>query len=47
MTVFTEYIEGNLTDYAVEYRVHATRRMFQRQISEKDVEWLLAHGQVI
>ena len=47
VTAFTEYIEGNLADYAVEYRVHATRRMFQRQISEKDVEWLLARGQVI
>ena len=30
-----------------EYRVHATRRMFQRHIGEQDVALLLAHGHVI
>jgi hypothetical protein len=47
MTNFTDHLKGNLVDYAIEYRVHATRRMFQRHIGEQDVEFLLAHGQVI
>ena len=47
MTNFTDHLKGNLADYANEYRVHATRRMFQRHIDEKDVEFLLAHSQVI
>ena len=47
MTTFTEYLKGNLADYDIEYRVHATRRMFQRHISEENIKCLLAHGQVI
>ena len=47
MTTLTEYLKGNLADHAIEYRVHATRRMFQRRISQQDIECLLAHGQVI
>lgn len=33
--------------YVIEYRVHATRRMFQRNISEDDVERVLEAGIVI
>jgi len=47
MTTFIEYLAGNLADYVIEYRVHATRRMFQRHISQRDIECLLTHGQVI
>ena len=47
MTKFTELLTGNLIDYAIEYRVHATRRMFQRHISAEEVAFILTHGQVI
>lgn len=47
MTICTEYLKGNLADHAVEYRVDATRRTFQRHISQQDIECLLADGQVI
>ena len=47
MTNFTELLKGNLTEYIIEYRVHATRRMFQRHIGAEDVTFLLTHGQVI
>ncbi len=29
------------------FRVHAIRRMFERQIREEDVRWVLAHGETI
>jgi hypothetical protein len=47
MTKFKEILEGNLVDYATEYRVHATRRMFQRHIGAEEVAFILTHGQVI
>lgn len=47
MTKFTELLKGNPVDYAIEYRVHATRRMFQRRIDAEEVAFLLTHGQVI
>ena len=47
MTKFTELLKGNLVDYAIEYRVHATRRMFQRHIGAEEVAFILTHGQVI
>ena len=47
MTKFTELFKGNLVDYAIEYRVHATRRMFQRHIGAEEVAFILTHGQVI
>jgi len=34
-------------DYEIEYRIHATRRMFQRFIHEDDVEAILKKGTVI
>ena len=30
-----------------EYRIHAVERMFQRNISEKDVEKAVLHGEII
>lgn len=33
--------------YEIEYRVHATRRMFQRDIASEDVELLLIEGDII
>ena len=47
MTKFTELLKGNLLDYAIEYRVHATRRMFQRHIDAEEVVFILTHGHVI
>lgn len=47
MTEFTELLHGNLVDYAIEYRVHATRRMFQRHIGAEEVAFILSHGQAI
>jgi hypothetical protein len=47
MTKLTEFVEGNLIDYAIEYRVHATRRMFQRHIDAEEVAFILTHGHVI
>ena len=47
MTKFTELLKGNLVDDAIEYRVHATRRMFQRHIGAEEVAFILTHGQVI
>jgi hypothetical protein len=47
MTNFTELLKGNLTEHVIEYRVHATRRMFQRHIGAEEVTFLLTHGQVI
>jgi hypothetical protein len=37
MTQFTELLKGNLVDDAIEYRVHATRRMFQRHTGAEEV----------
>ena len=47
MTQFTELLKGKLVDYTIEYRVHATRRMFQRHIGAEEVACILTHGQVI
>ena len=40
-------LNGNYADYEIEYRIHATRRMFQRNIHEDDVETVLRKGNVI
>ncbi len=34
----------SLVDFTVEYRVHASRRMFRRGIHEDDVETVLENG---
>ena len=34
-------------NYKISYRLHATERMFAREISDKDVEYLLSHGEII
>ncbi|OQY58044.1 MAG: hypothetical protein B6245_13935 [Desulfobacteraceae bacterium 4572_88] len=47
MTKFADAISGNLTDYDIEYRIHTTRRMFQRNIHETDIELVLKEGHVI
>ncbi|MFQ5639579.1 MAG: DUF4258 domain-containing protein [bacterium] len=42
-----ERLSSPLTEWTIEYRVHATRRMFQRDIEEADVLFLLETGTVI
>ncbi|OKY73930.1 MAG: hypothetical protein BM485_16815 [Desulfobulbaceae bacterium DB1] len=43
----SDFIKKNIDLYQIEYRVHATRRMFQRNISEDEVEFVLVHGEII
>lgn len=45
--VLGDVIEGDLIDYAILYRVHASRPMFQRDISEDDVELILEKGNIV
>nr|VFJ98666.1 MAG: protein of unknown function (DUF4258) [Candidatus Kentron sp. H]VFJ98913.1 MAG: protein of unknown function (DUF4258) [Candidatus Kentron sp. H]VFK03719.1 MAG: protein of unknown function (DUF4258) [Candidatus Kentron sp. H] len=47
MPKLPDLIKGNLRDYDLEYRIHATRRMFERDIRENAVERILREGDVI
>jgi len=44
---FLEYLKSPLTAWTINYRVHATHRMFKRKISNQDVNLLLNAGEVI
>lgn len=44
---FRNHIGSPVDSWAIEYRVHATQRMFNRRISEKDVVLLFEEGNVI
>ena len=37
----------NLHNYSIKYRVHALKRMFERNINDSDVSTVLEHGEVI
>jgi hypothetical protein len=47
MEKITDLIKGHLTEYDLEYRIHATRRMFQRNIHEDDIELVINTGNII
>jgi hypothetical protein len=47
MTNLCEMLQQHFDDYQIYYRVHATRRMFQRVIHEDDVERVLKEGNII
>lgn len=47
MDKLIDIIDDNLEKYDIEYRIHATRRMFQRDINEEDIELLLRKGKII
>ncbi len=47
MGTLSDLLEQDLAGYEVEYRVHATRRMFEKQITNEDVEQVLERGQII
>ena len=38
---------ANVDDYEIVYRLHASKRLFERQISDNDVEYLLKNGEII
>jgi len=40
-------LQQHFDDYQIDYRIHATRRMFQRVIHEDDVEKILKEGSII
>jgi len=42
-----QILNDDYADYEIEYRIHATRRMFERNIHEDDVETVLKEGNVI
>lgn len=44
---FLQYLNSHLSEWTVEYRVHATRRMFERDINETDILFLLKTGDII
>jgi hypothetical protein len=47
MTTLADLTEENLERYEIQYRVHATRQMFARYLSNEDVERVLSQGQII
>ncbi len=47
MTTVKGLIGEDVAAYEVEYRIHATRRMFHRGIFNEDVERVLALGEII
>ncbi len=47
ITFLSDQISGNIQDYEIHFRIHASRRMFQRNISQNDVEHLLQYGTII
>ena len=47
MAKFVELLKGNLASYAIEYREHATRRMFQRRIDAEEITSIMGYGRVI
>lgn len=38
---------NNVENFEIVYRLHASKRMFEREISDDDVEYLLKNGEII
>jgi hypothetical protein len=47
MAKLFDVIGKSIDEYVIEYRIHATKRMFQRSIHEDDVETILKNGKII
>ncbi len=47
MSKIADLVNGNMADFVIEYRTHASQRMFQRDIHEDDVETVLKNGEII
>jgi hypothetical protein len=44
---FSDWIGLSLGDVDIQYRIHATQRMFSRNIAEKEILHILANGLII
>ena len=47
MAKLPDLIIDNFADCDIEYRIHASQRMFRRDIHEDDVESVLKNGEII
>ena len=47
MGTLRDFLEEDLSRFEIEYRVHATRRMFEREIFNQDIEKALESGGII
>lgn len=47
MSKLYEITADDIRTWDIQYRVHATKRMFQRNIDEEDVIGILLHGDII
>lgn len=47
MKKIKDIIGDDVELFQIEYRIHASRRMFQRNISSEDVERVISQGEVI
>ena len=47
MAKIGDLIPGNIADFVIEYRIHASQRMFRRDIHEDEVEHILKNGVII
>lgn len=44
---FNEWLGGSFKNWDIQYRIHATQRMFLREIKEKEIMHVLIHGCII
>ncbi len=47
MQKLRDYLNANFESWALEIRIHATKRMYQRNISSNDLHHVLNHGLII
>ena len=47
MNKLCDFINDEIEEYEIQYRIHATRRMFQRDIFEETVEQIIWEGKII
>ena len=47
MKTLSEHIDSYPLDWDIQYRIHVTQRMFQRNISDEEVLTIIARGQII
>lgn len=47
MSTLRDLLEEDPAEYDLEYRVHATRRMFERGVNSEDIEGVLRDGHII
>ena len=47
MKRFVDFLVTDFSTWRVEFRIHATQRMYQRDISQEDLLFALSHGIII